>query len=89
MRYLIFALFVFTQCKISNPPQQPPKIDRIAHGHYIIRTKYMCDGKVFVPGSFSNYEVMGWPPFTPEEIKAIKEDDPFDSNTYIWKVGSL
>lgn len=90
MKPLIIALLfvsLFTQCKKGNSPQPPAKIERITPGYYIVRTKYMCDGRAFVLGSISNYEAINWQPFTPGEIKGIKEDAPFVSNSYIWRVG--
>lgn len=88
---ILFALILvsfFTQCKKGNTPQQPVNDnDTLAPGNYIIRTKYMCDGKAFVLGSFSNREFIKWEPHTPEEIKGIKDDKPYTSNTYIWTVG--
>jgi hypothetical protein len=84
---ILFTIILFSCKKNNNTPQQqedPP----IPHGYYIIRTKYMCaDGRAFVLGSFSNHETMGWSRATPEEVKAIKEDGPPDSNSSIWKVG--
>jgi len=82
---LIFISF-FSQCKKNNPPQQQGGVV-ISDGHYFIRTKYMCDGKAYVLGSFSNREFMAWQPVSPEELKAIKEDGPYESNPFIWEIG--
>lgn len=91
MKRLTFILFVlmfigfFAQCKKSNPPQQQGV--GISNGHYFIRTKYMCDGKAYVLGSFSNREYIAWQPVSPEDLKAIKGDGPIESNPFIWEVG--
>jgi hypothetical protein len=84
---LAFITF-FSQCKKNNPPAPPQKNSEISPGYYIIRTKYMCgDGRAFVLGSFSNHEVLSWYRASPAELKSIKEDGAFESNTFIWKVG--
>lgn len=86
---LITVTVFFVQCKKSKPSKQDADVGiSLPHGYYIIRTKYLCsEGRAFVLGSFSNYESVQWRPFTAEELKGIKEDQPYAANTYVWKLG--